>query len=65
LNLPDVLVDQVLRAIDLDMNKKVEHDEWLKFMLLLTCGSFKNRLQLIFKLFDFEDSQCIRQEYVK
>jgi len=44
---------------------RVFYNEWMKFMLNFTCGSFHNRLIIIFKIFDVEDSQILKPEYVR
>ena len=43
----------------------IDHDQWLKFFLRLTCGSFQQRLLIVFDVFDGSQTQIIRPECVK
>jgi len=48
LNLPELLFSRVLKIINPNGDECIDHDEWLKFFLKLTCGSFKHKLHLVF-----------------
>ena len=40
-NLPEVVFTRVLKQINPSGDNIIDHDEWLKFFLRLTCGSFQ------------------------
>lgn len=65
MNLPEVLFQRILALINENGDEQVDHDEWLKFFLQLTCGSFEHRLLIVFKIFDITKTQVLRAEQIK
>eukprot|EP00351_Strombidinopsis_sp_SopsisLIS2011_P005733 CAMPEP_0116870784 /NCGR_PEP_ID=MMETSP0463-20121206/856_1 /TAXON_ID=181622 /ORGANISM="Strombidinopsis sp, Strain SopsisLIS2011" /LENGTH=144 /DNA_ID=CAMNT_0004507995 /DNA_START=324 /DNA_END=758 /DNA_ORIENTATION=- len=46
-------------------DERIDHDEFVAFMLQLLLGSFENKLKIVFQLFDFEEEEVMRPESVR
>ena len=56
LNLPEILGIRIVQVMNNTDDERIFYSQWMKFMLTLTCGSFLNRLLIVFNLFDVENS---------
>ena len=44
---------------------RIDHEEWLIFFLKLTCSSLRQRMYFVFQIFDIQNSQILRPDFVK
>ena len=46
-------------------DERIDHDEWLPYMLNLMIGSFDQRAFLVFNIYDIEKNGLIKPDYMK
>ena len=64
-NLPELIFSRVVKLMNENGDEQIDHDEWLAFFLQLTCSSQKHKMFLVFRIFDVQDSQILRPDFVK
>lgn len=46
-------------------DERIDHDEWLPYMLNLMIGSFDQRAFLVFNVYDIDRTGLLKPEYMK
>ena len=46
-------------------DERIDHDEWLPFMLNIIYGSFEQRIFLVFKLYDIDRTGVLQPEFMR
>ena len=65
MNLPEPIFQRVLICLNPNGDDRVDHDEFLDFFLSLTSASLDKRLQLIFRLYDVDFTECLQQDQLQ
>jgi len=56
------------RMVDLtneNDDERIDHDEWLPFMLNIIFGSFEQRIFIAFRVYDIDKTGVIKQDYMR
>jgi hypothetical protein len=59
LSLQGMLGTRVIDLMNENGDSRIDHDEWLPFMLNLIIGKFDQRAYLVFKIYDIENNGLI------
>jgi Ca2+-binding EF-hand superfamily protein len=55
-NLPEIIFSRLIGIMNENGDDRIDHEEWLQFFLRLTCSSPKQRIYLVFQIFDIQNS---------
>lgn len=64
-NLPEIIFSRLIIIMNENGDDRIDHEEWLMFFLRLTCSSPRQRMYLVFQIFDIQNSQILRPDFVK
>jgi len=46
-------------------DERIDHDEWLPFMLNIIYGSFEQRIFLVFRIYDIDRTGVLQPEFMR
>ena len=55
LNLPELLGARIVKQINRNGDERIDHNEFVSFMLKLFVGKFDHQLEIAFRCFDLQD----------
>ncbi len=64
MGLPSFIGDRVVEQINTNGDERIDHDEFVKFFLVLCAGSFEQRMAIAFKCYDLLDNEVLSKEDV-
>lgn len=64
LNMTEVLADRVLQQINDNGDERIDHDEFVGFMLQVAMGTKIQKLMIAFRMYDFDRNQQISMDEV-
>lgn len=62
LNLPEILGERLVRQMNANGDERIDHDEFIKFMICLLMGSFEQKMLIAFKCYDVDGDERISQK---
>ena len=65
LGLYGILGRRVVDIMNENGDERIDHDEWLPFMLNLIYGSFEQRIFMVFKIYDVDNSGILQPEFMR
>mgnify|MGYP002634219741 CR=1 FL=1 len=65
LNLPVAIAEAVCKQINANGDERIDHDEFVGFMIDVLMGSLEQRMMIAFKCYDPERNEFINMEDVK
>ena len=65
LNLPEALAERICCQINANGDERIDHDEFIDFMITLLMGNRHQKMMIAFRCFDPEDNEFIMAEDVK
>jgi len=64
MGLPSFIGDRLVEQINTNGDERIDHDEFVRFFLILCAGSFEQRMLIAFKCFDLHDNEILSKEDV-
>lgn len=65
LNLPVAIAEAICKQINANGDERIDHDEFVGFMIDVLMGNLEQKMQIAFKCYDPEGNEFINMEDVK
>lgn len=65
MNLPEILGDRLVRQMNANGDERIDHDEFVLFMLKMLMGTFEQKMLIAFKCYDVDGDEQISQREVQ
>lgn len=62
LNLPELIGDRIVKILNFKCDERVDHDEFVAFMLNLLMGTIEQRMYIAFRIYDIDNDEIITPE---
>ena len=65
MNLPELLSERIIAIINANGDERIDHDEFVEFLLTIFMGSEWQKMLVAYQCYDFENEQRVSKANIK
>ena len=63
--MPELIGERIVRQMNANGDERIDHDEFVKFFLVMLMGTLEQKMHIAFRCYDVDDDESISAEEVK
>lgn len=63
--MPELIGDRMVRLINANGDERIDHDEFVPFMLKVCMGTLEQKMMIAFRIYDMDNDQMITEKEAK
>ena len=57
--MPELIGERILKQMNLNGDERIDHDEFVKFFLILLMGTLEQKMLVAFRIYDVDNDENI------